>query len=49
MANPVKIRATVTEVVKHTDSVVSYRFKPQGRVPKFYAGRFPLAMDDKPR
>lgn len=47
MANPVKIKATVEEVVKHTGSVVSYRFKPQGRVPKFHAGQFlHVALDE---
>jgi len=47
MANPVKIRAVVDEVVKHTDSVVSYRFLPQGRVPKFHAGQFlHIALDE---
>lgn len=40
MASPVKIRAVVTEVLHHTGSVASYRFKPQGRVPKFRAGQF---------
>ncbi len=46
MANPVKIRATVASVVKHTDSVVSYDFVPQGRVPKFRAGQFlHIALD----
>ena len=47
MANPVKVKATVTAVEKHTDSVVSYRFAPQGRVPKFRAGQFlHLALDE---
>jgi ferredoxin-NADP reductase len=47
MANPVKIRATVEKVVKHTGSVVSYRLVPQGRVPKFHAGQFlHLALDE---
>lgn len=47
MASPVKIRATVNDVIKHTGSVVSYRFKPQGRVPKFHAGQFlHLALDE---
>ncbi len=47
MATPVKIKATVEEVVKHTGSVVSYRFVPQGRVPKFHAGQFlHLALDE---
>lgn len=47
MANPVKIRATVEEVIRHTDSVASYRFKPQGRVPKFHAGQFlHIALDE---
>ena len=40
MATPVKIKATVEQVVKHTDSVVSYRLTPQGRVPKFHPGQF---------
>ena len=46
MASPVKIKATVVEVVKHNASVASYRFVPQGRVPKFHAGQFlHLALD----
>jgi ferredoxin-NADP reductase len=40
MATPVKIKATVEQVVKHTPSVVSYRLTPQGRVPKFHPGQF---------
>jgi ferredoxin-NADP reductase len=47
MANPVKIKVTVEKVVKHTDSVASYRFVPQGRVPKFRAGQFlHIALDE---
>lgn len=47
MANPVKIQAVVESVEKHTESVVSYRFKPQGRVPKFHAGQFlHIALDE---
>ncbi|NLX26357.1 MAG: FAD-dependent oxidoreductase [Lentisphaerae bacterium] len=47
MANPVKIRATVKSVIKHTDSVASYVFEPQGRVPKFHAGQFlHIALDE---
>ncbi|MFA5687660.1 MAG: FAD-dependent oxidoreductase [Kiritimatiellales bacterium] len=47
MASPVKIKATVADVEKHTGSVVSYRFIPQGRVPKFHAGQFlHLALDE---
>jgi ferredoxin-NADP reductase len=47
MANPVKIKATVEKVEKHTGSVASYRFIPQGRVPKFHAGQFlHLALDE---
>ena len=47
MASPVKIKATVASVVKHTGSVVSYRFIPQGRVPKFHPGQFlHLALDE---
>lgn len=46
MATPVKIRATVRQVVRHGDSVASYRFTPHGRVPKFHAGQFMhLALD----
>ena len=46
MSNPVKIKAVVKEVIKHTDSVASYRFVPQGRVPKFRAGQFlHIALD----
>lgn len=40
MATPVKIKATVEQVVKHTPSVASYRLTPQGRVPKFHPGQF---------
>ncbi len=47
MANPVKIKAKVADVVHHTDGVASYRFEPQGRVPKFRAGQFlHLALDE---
>jgi ferredoxin-NADP reductase len=47
MASPVKIKATVEKVVKHTESVASYRFAPQGRVPKFHAGQFlHIALDE---
>jgi ferredoxin-NADP reductase len=47
MANPVKIKAVVTEAVHHTGSVASYCFKPQGRVPKFHAGQFlHIALDE---
>jgi len=46
MATPVKVKALVTRVVKHTPSVVSYQFTPQGRVPKFHPGQFlHLALD----
>ena len=46
MATPVKIQATVAEVVKHTPTVASYRFVPHGRVPKFHPGQFlHLALD----
>lgn len=47
MANPVKIKAVVRDVIKHTDSIASYRFEPQGRVPKFRAGQFlHIALDE---
>lgn len=47
MASPVKIKAVVTDVVHHTGSVASYRFAPQGRVPKFHAGQFlHIALDE---
>lgn len=47
MASPVKIKAIVGEVLKHTGTVASYRFIPQGRVPKFHAGQFlHLALDE---
>ncbi len=47
MASPVKIKAIVGEVVKHTGTVASYRFIPQGRVPKFHAGQFlHIALDE---
>ena len=47
MANPVKVKARVTEVVRHADGVASYCFEPQGRVPKFGAGQFlHLALDE---
>lgn len=47
MATPVKIKATVERVEKHAGSVASYRFAPQGRVPRFHAGQFlHLALDE---
>ncbi len=47
MASPVKIKAVVAEAVHHTGSVASYRFTPQGRVPKFHAGQFlHIALDE---
>ena len=47
MATPVKVKAIVERVVKHTDSVVSYQLVPQGRVPKFHAGQFlHLTLDE---
>lgn len=47
MATPVKIKATVIDVMKHTGTVASYRFAPQGRVPKFHAGQFlHLTLDE---
>jgi len=37
----------VRRVEKHTSSVASYRFLPQGRVPKFHPGQFlHLALDE---
>ncbi len=47
MANPIKIKAKVVDVVKNDDLVASYRFEPQGRVPKFQPGQFlHIALDD---
>lgn len=47
MATPVKIKAVVEKVVKHTGSVVSFHLTPLGRVPKFHAGQFlHLALDE---
>lgn len=47
MASPVKIKAKVIDVIRHADGLASYRFKPEGRVPKFMAGQFlHLALDD---
>ena len=47
MASPVKIKATVEQVVRHTDTLASYQLVPHGRVPKFHAGQFlHLALDD---
>jgi ferredoxin-NADP reductase len=47
MASPVKIKAVVAEAVHPTCSVASYRFTPQGRVPKFHAGQFlHIALDE---
>ena len=47
MASPVKIPAIVKSVDKHTDTVVSYTFEPQKRVPKFKPGQFlHIALDE---
>lgn len=40
MATPVKLSAIVSRVIKHNDQVVSFRFQPCGRVPKFHPGQF---------
>jgi len=47
VANPVKIKVKITEVIRHADGVASYSFEPHGRVPKFRAGQFlHLALDE---
>ena len=47
MPSPVKIQANVERVVKHTDSVVSYAFKPLRKIPRFKPGQFlHLALDE---
>ena len=47
MATPVKIKATVSQVVRHSTEVATYRFTPHGRVPKFHAGQFlHLTLED---
>jgi len=46
MASPKKIKATVLKAFHHSDSVVEYLFKPEGRIPSFKPGQFlHLALD----
>ena len=47
MANPVKIRGTVSSLTKHDEGVFTVTFVPERRVPRFKAGQFlHLALDD---
>ncbi|MCK4797092.1 MAG: FAD-dependent oxidoreductase [Spirochaetes bacterium] len=46
MPHPIKLAVSVKKVIKHTDTVSSYFFKPLRRVPKFSPGQFlHLAID----
>ena len=47
MANPVKLKATVTHLQQFGKDTYQVRFKPQSTIPKFKAGQFlHLAIDD---
>lgn len=46
MASPKKIQATVTTVIRHSETVIEYTFRPEGRIPFFKPGQFlHLAID----
>lgn len=46
MASPKKLQATVTSVIRHSDTVIEYTFLPEGRIPSFRPGQFlHLAID----
>jgi NAD(P)H-flavin reductase len=47
MGNPVRVKATVTEVVRYGTSVYQVKMRPESRIPRFRAGQFlHLALDD---
>ena len=47
MANPRRLRCTVSEVVYHSDEVSSIRLEPEKRPPRFKPGQFlHLALDE---
>lgn len=47
MANPVKIAATITSVLKHDEGIYTLVIKPDRRIPRFKAGQFlHLSIDD---
>lgn len=47
MPSPVKIPAKVIDIQKFSDTVASFTFEPQKRVPRFRAGQFlHLALDE---
>ncbi len=46
MASPKKIPATVTKVIRHSETIIEYTFLPKGRLPSFKPGQFlHLAID----
>ena len=46
MANPVRIKALIAGVTKHSECVYTVTFQPLGRVPRYKAGQFMhLALD----
>jgi len=46
MAAPKKLSATVVGITRHSESVIEYVFKPDGRIPSFKPGQFlHLAID----
>lgn len=46
MAAPKKLNATVVRITRHSESVIEYVFKPNGRIPSFKPGQFlHLAID----
>lgn len=40
MASPKKIQATVIMVIRHSETVIEYTFRPEGRIPSFKPGQF---------
>jgi benzoate/toluate 1,2-dioxygenase reductase subunit len=46
MSAPKKIQSTVSQVIRHSDTVIEYLFRPDGRIPSFKPGQFlHLAID----
>jgi len=46
MANPLKIKCTVSSIINHNDTVSTITLKPSRRLPNFQPGQFlHLALD----
>ncbi|MGA2612729.1 MAG: FAD-dependent oxidoreductase [Spirochaetia bacterium] len=47
MGNPVRVKCTISSILKHDEGVYTVVMRPSGRIPKFKPGQFMhLAVDD---